>query len=400
MTGAGLVADELAYRFLVNCLSSRRDPDSLRKAAMIMEGQPSTYWERVWQLADSGRIAPLVYHVTRDTGLLPQWLRARCQTAYMETGILNALRLRELALLVGVLDGNGIPVILLKGVALAENIYGNVGLRPMVDTDILVQRRHVAAALAVLQRCGYRQVGMEITPGATLAYENEILLRKEGTSVGQIELHWSLFDSPYYQMRLPETAIWETAVSIALEDRTAFQLSPEWTLLHLCGHLAFHHHGTGLLWWNDVAELLYRYTNRIQWPEVMVQAQAAHLTLALKFVLLTAADIWLAPVPRDVIEHLRSLEPTVDELSVGQELMATGRSPGARLLRDARVINSWPERVRFFYHNLVPSAAYIDERYQIKHPSLRPFYYFYRWLIGLYGLLRGPSDRREKGNIQ
>ena len=394
MTGEGLVADEIANRFLVNCLSSRRAPNSLRMAAMIMEGRPSPSWERVWQLADSGRIAPLVYHVTRETSMLPQWLRARCQVAYMETGILNALRLRELASLVGELDGDGIPVILLKGVALAENVYGNVGLRPMVDTDILVQRRNVVAALAVLQRCGYRQVGMEITPGATLAYENEILLRKEGNSVGQIELHWSLFDSPYYQRRLPETTIWGTAELIALENRTAYQLSPEWTLLHLCGHLAFHHQGTGLLWWNDVAELLYRFANRIQWPEVMAQAQAAHLTLALKLVLLTAADIWLAPVPRDVIEHLRSLEPAVDEISVGQELMAAGRSPGARLLLDARVINSWPERIRFIYHSLFPSAAYMDQRYQIERPSLRPFYYFYRWLIGLYGLLVGPSDRR------
>jgi hypothetical protein len=80
--------------------------------------------------------------------------------------------------------------------------------------------------------------------------------------------------------------------------------------------------------------------------------------------------------------------------------MIAGRPPGARLLLDARAINSWPERAKFIYHNLVPSAAYMEQRYQIKHPSLRPFYYFYRWLIGLYGLLGGPSDRREKGNSQ
>jgi hypothetical protein len=45
----------------------------------------------------------------------------------------------------------------------------------------------------------------------------------------------------------------------------------------------------------------------------------------------------------------------------------------------------WRQRVRFARTNLFPSAAYMRQRYQIKHPLLLPLYYPYRWLRGLRG---------------
>lgn len=64
------------------------------------------------------------------------------------------------------------------------------------------------------------------------------------------------------------------------------------------------------------------------------------------------------------------------------------------MLIDARGFGSWHEKAGFLVHNLFPSAAYMDARYDIAYPATRPFYYIYRWLLGLSGVVRDFSNRR------
>ena len=65
-----------------------------------------------------------------------------------------------------------------------------------------------------------------------------------------IDVHWSLFDSPYYQDRNAMDWFWDTAEPV-LYRRSS---STEALLIHLCGHLALHHGTRGLLWGHDIVE--------------------------------------------------------------------------------------------------------------------------------------------------
>ena len=384
------VAD--ARQFLIDCLVARRRPELLATLAEQIAAQAPD-WDAVGALALSERVAPLLYYSTRRHHLLPDELLHRCHKAYTETGLLNALRLNELAGLLAALATGGIDVILLKGVALAERVYSNIALRPMVDIDLLVRKANVCQALALLQDAGYRFEGPEISPDAALEFENEILLRERDRSGWVIELHWSLFDSPYYQERLPEGTLWETAESVAFEGSTACALSPEHELLHLCGHLALHHRGVGLLWWNDIADLITCDADRLDWDRLLTEAEALNLIMPLQAVLPEAAERWAAPVPPDVLYRLAALVPRPDEARVYHQLTAGHRPPARRLLSDLSEIPGWGARLRFLFRNLFPSAAYMDERYGISRPWLRPFYYLRRWLVGLGGLLSAGSNR-------
>jgi len=376
-----------ARRFIIDCLAARRRP-ALLSALIDRVDRRAPDWNTIESVALSERVAPLLYHTARRRGLLPDDLLHRCHQAYTETGLLNALRLNELTGLVAALSIEGIDVIILKGAALAERVYDNIALRPMVDIDLLVRREDVRSALAVFDAAGYAPTEPEISPDASLEFENEILLRKRDRSGWVIELHWSLFDSPYYQEHLREDVLWEAAEPAPMgASPTSHVLSSEHELLHLCGHLALHHRGVGLLWWNDIAELITCDADRLDWNRLLTEAGRLNLIMPLQAVLPEAAEQWAAPVPPDVLHRLAALVPRPDETRVYHQLTTDYRPPTQRLLADLSGITDWRARLRFLFRNLFPSAAYMDERYGIRRPWMRVCYYPYRWARGLAGLM-------------
>lgn len=331
---------------------------------------------------------PLLYHTTRDSGLVPGQLFERCRDAYLETGIHNTLRLESVATLLNEAHSRGIQVIALKGAALAGQVYGNLGLRPMMDIDLLVRINDVHETRALLRECDFHQIGQELSPGTALAYENELSYSKRDRIQWQLELHWSLFNSPYYQRHLAEECIWQAAEPITIGGAPAYSLSPEWTLLHLCGHMALHHRRAGLLWWNDIADAIGYYTERFNWDELMTLAETAHLVRPLQSILPAMAKDWHAQVPVEQLARLGQLVPAADEVKASKAIVDESWPAGHQLMADVRSMRSWPERIRFFYHNMIPSGAYMDQRYNIRHPAMRAYYYVRRWLIGLAGLAR------------
>lgn len=390
MVGNLTAAFEMIIRLLVS-LGSVHDNHLSSTARVVPE---SIDWEQVWQIADRERVVPLLYQATQRMTGLPDWWQGRCRAEYQKTGILNTLRFRELSTLLADLRSAGLEAIVLKGAALAELIYGNPALRPMVDLDLLLHKHDISQAIELFAGRGYQVVGHEIAAGSTLAYENEVALRKETSYGWQIELHWSLFDSPYYQSRLPGDEWWDTSVALTISGEPALCLSPEWTLIHLCGHLTFHHHGEGLLWWHDLAALLRMYGSKIDWDYVITQAQAADMVLPLKETLPHLETEWEVPIAPEIAERLWGIVPGPEEIEINQVLTGRILSPGQRMLIDARGFGSWHEKAGFLVHNLFPSTAYMDARYDIAHPAARPFYYIYRWLLGLSGVVRDFSNRR------
>lgn len=382
-----------ARQLIIECLAARRLPEHLAAIGQQIAGR-SIDWDEVWTLAASERVAPLLYHTTRHHPILPEWMLLLGREAYLEAGLLNTLRLKELSTLLSEFALNGIDVILLKGAALVERIYGNIALRPMVDVDLLVRREHVRPALASLQAAGYQSSGAEIRPDTALDFENELLLWKQDRVEWVTELHWSLFDSPYYQHRLPEATLWASAVEFQMDDQPARVLSPELELLHLCGHLTLHHRGQGLLWWNDIAEVIHADSPRLNWDKLLQQAAELDLVLPLQHILPEVARGWRAPVPPEALDRLAALTPSREEAQVFDSLTAGHRPPARRLLADLQGLPGWKPKARFLASNLFPSAAYMDERYAITHPWQRPFYYPYRWYLGIS---RAINPRKKKG---
>ena len=217
-------------------------------------------------------LTPLLYRILQGCDFVPAAVAERLQDDYFRTARDNALYLRALAQSLAALAAAGVPVIVLKGAALAETVYANLALRPMVDLDLLVHHQDVSTALTTLASLGYVPVAAEAQTGATVAFENEFPLCKPGRQDTLLEVHWSLINSPYYQQRLTTDWFWATATPYQVEGVAVLCLGPEALLLHLCAHLTFHHHDERLLWLHDVAEVLHVDHDRIDWEELLARA--------------------------------------------------------------------------------------------------------------------------------
>lgn len=332
-------------------------------------------------------LGPLLYARLRGQESLPQSAMAELRQAYYESAGRSARLYHALEAILQALAASGVPAILLKGAALAQTVYENPALRPMGDLDLLVRPADVDTALAALAGLGYRPWQHEPAPGSTRTYENEIMLRREGAPA-PLEVHWGLYDSPHYQEHLPMEWFWQTARPQRSGDASALILGPEAQVLHLCGHLILHHgKDARLLWWHDIAEVIVHYRQEIDWPTLLGQASACDLVYPLQQVLPRIASEWRAPIPPAALEELRLLRPSRAEERIYARLSAGYRPAGRRLLDDLADTSSCRRRLRMAMTNIFPTVAYMQRRYRIRHRLLVPFFYPYRWFLGLRGLL-------------
>ncbi len=390
MTEPGLSKQgEIATRFMCLCLQGRRDPVALQ-AARDLAAREDLDWEALPDAIRAAGLEPLIYHIARDQDLLPPLVKQEIRLRYFQNARRNWLLFRELEDVLRRLTAESVPVILLKGAALAEAIYGNAAVRPMGDMDLLVRREDVPATLRVLAALGYETGHAETRSGDTITYENEVLLSKQGHAEAPIEVHWSLFDSPYYQHALSMDWFWQTALPARIRNVSTLVLGPEAQLLHLCGHLLLHHGGGGsrLLWLHDVAEVITFYGEQLDWDEVLAQAQACDLVLPVQQILTRVNEEWHALIPPAVLEQLGDLRPSRDEERVFAWLTAAHRPVARRFWADLASMPGWGARVRFAWRNFFPSADYMQHRYDIPYRLLAPLYYPYRWWLGLRSVWR------------
>ncbi|MBA4742247.1 MAG: nucleotidyltransferase family protein [Azoarcus sp.] len=113
-------------------------------------------WAEVLRAAGEHRLAPLLYRRTREAGVaLPDDVRRALAAAYARQKAIASAQGATLAELGAELAAAGTEVVVLKGGALAHQVYSEPALRPMEDLDLLVAPGHGEAACEVLRACGF-----------------------------------------------------------------------------------------------------------------------------------------------------------------------------------------------------------------------------------------------------
>lgn len=365
------------------CLKGRRHPHALASARRLM-AEPWFDWEQLVGTATAHRVSSLVYDALNGTGVFPPHVDVALSTAYNRTAFLNLFFLHQLSDQLNRLKSLGVDVIVLKGASLAITVYRTIGLRPMVDVDLLVHREQAPTLLRVLKESGFEQ-GLEPQPGAALEFENELALYKPGLEPIRFDIHWSLFDSHYYQNTLSLDWYWQSSRTRLWNGSPFPVLSPEAQLIHLCGHLALHHaQAPGLLWFNDLDEIIWANKDEISWDLLLKKACEMNLVLPVRNYLSQLAGEWEAPIPDAVVEQLRALPVSADEQRLYR--WHTAKHEGSlvsRVLPDLYELPGGRRKLRFIWAKLAPSADYLRKRYERPKPYPVIFLYLYHFGTGL-----------------
>jgi hypothetical protein len=256
----------------------------------------------------------------------------------------------------------GIPIVLLKGAALATTAYRDSSLRPMTDLDLWVRDEDMPRASGVLSGLGFRlEGGLPHRPRALQERSRgELVFRPEDGGHGLVELHFGAFQGWWARRTADpdDQGLWSRAVPVG-PGRHARCLAPEDATLQTAFHVAINQFGQapwrGLM---DLAVLARVYP--IDWRTVADRAVAWRLATVTWLVLDLANELAGLPGCEPALARLRPPRPrravlrafmSARALIAGRELTAIGRRhaflaslvdrrrDGARLI--GRTI--WPE---------------------------------------------------------
>ncbi len=176
-------------RLLLYCAQTRIPEDTQNKVKDILSFPLN--WEEVLESAFWYGISPLLYKNLKDiqkTHFIPRDFMNKLRTAYHKNLARNMFIYEELKSILEAYNKNGIKVIVLKGAALAKIVYGDIGLRPMGDIDLLFKKEDLPNAEKTISELGYILKGNE-SPEWYRTNHKEICHLQRDRNM-PVESHW------------------------------------------------------------------------------------------------------------------------------------------------------------------------------------------------------------------
>jgi Uncharacterised nucleotidyltransferase len=285
------------------CLAARTALEPIVERQLVELLRGSIDWERLWAQGHLHEVLPLLTVTLRrlaaQAPIPAPWL-AQAQRRYYATMLRNTALADELLRILAAFRQAGVAALPVKGLVLAETLYGSLALRPLGDLDVLVRPADLPRARAALGELGFAQAKEPGYENAYHPYHDPPYYRRAVGGPICLELHWGLWASHFFQ--LETDALWRRAVPAQLHGAALSILSPEDTLLHLAIHRS--RSALRLRFVCDVAELLRRYRATLDWDYLLAQTQAAGARTTLFYTLALAAELLEAPLPDGLLDHL------------------------------------------------------------------------------------------------
>lgn len=240
------------------------------------------------------RLLPLLY---RNLGpqLAADPAAAWLKDVYRGSWTANQLGLRVGRRAIDALQTTGIDVLMLKGAALIDSVYGDLGARPMGDIDLAVPPPRIAEAVRALQGAGL--MATEGDPERLLAARHSLAFRDPGGQ--EVDLHRGMLWHPGL-----DEEFWRGSVDAEVAGTRVRILNPTDQLLHVCAHGAAWNPVHPVRWAADAFKAIEADGSRLDWQRLTVMARSGRLSAPIAEALDVLADDLEAPVPEDVRTEL------------------------------------------------------------------------------------------------
>ena len=186
-----------------------------------------------------------------------------------------------------------IPLIILKGMALAYLAYPNPYCRFMSDIDLFVPRADLKRAVQLARNLGFRD--------SKNVFSQECPALVSLDRLVQIEIHGSL--PSFARFRVDTDSLWDRSLSADMGGVQARVLCPEDFIQHLCLHIGPHDHYLsrlqGLL---DFRFYLEKHGIEIDWQAVSDYSIQIGSSAWVYLTLWLAQELLGAPVPADFFQ--------------------------------------------------------------------------------------------------
>ncbi len=328
-------------------------------------------WSCVAEQAVQQKIGALAYHRVAngpEGALVPDPVRNRLRTLYALGQLRNTLLLRDAGQVIDVLHAAGIPVMVLKGLHLATQVYAEPALRTMSDIDVMVHERDLAEAEAALVREGF---GPQPRPDIRdFCRRSNHLARLTRPKTVPVEVHWTI-ERPTSPFSIDVEGLWRRAQPVSIDGVEALALSAEDLILHLCLHTSYHHRfdRTALKGLVDIDAVVAASNGRIDWHGLARTAGAWKAGPYVYATLHLATAILGTPVPPAVLGTLGRKPGDDDLVELVRRFILTPMIDLPQGYRDIRDPDTWWHRVGNVVRSIFLPKDQIRRLYNVREGS-------------------------------
>jgi hypothetical protein len=298
----------------IRCIS-RRHLDRAEKDYLLNFVKKDVPWENIAAIAEMEGVSGLVYCNLRNMDLLdliPTTAIRRLESSYIRTKKHSLAIIAEARDLSARLEQARVPVLALQGLSLFR-LYGDAGLRPLGDMDLMVKPGRKGRLRELLKQAGYH--------APYPAYPD--ILRKEAVLV---DMHTHILNldrihSRQYIFPADLTSMWQRAGPFFDQQNGLLILDPFDNFVALAAH-ALKHSYSRLIWLVDLHKCLLEISaNPGGWEEIVKRARFWQQEKIILYALILVESILGLKVPLRVkyelgIGRLNILEKYILRLKI------------------------------------------------------------------------------------
>lgn len=351
-------------------------------------------WDNLLDSAYWHGVAPLLYHNIKQMGegnYIPPDLLNKLKNTYYENLAKNMYLYSELGKILEAFNQNGIKVIVLKGAALAEAVYGDIALRPMNDIDLMVKKEDLPTAEKIMSDLGYTFAGKELPEWYRENHFHVGYLSPDKSIL--VELHWHIARKSHpSRIAIIDSGLiegfWERAKTSEIAGTKALVLCPEDLLLHLSLHFLKHRfmsnsfRGTftnrnALIQLCDISQILKHYGNEINWTRLEQEADKHGIKNLVFSIIHIAEELGSG----ESVCHENSNGPNPENLDcellelIHKKILAKEERIPAVFFQSLAA-DSYKLKVRILLDSLFPQPSVLARKYSLDPHSLK-FYLYY-----------------------
>jgi hypothetical protein len=341
--------------------------------AAALRGEPAG-WPADWvsEGAAGAVVERIAYHgvatlLNDRTTMIENWPTA-IREQIPKTALAQSMWELRHALVVGALleklTNAGVPHLLLKGSAIAYDLYQNPAARERGDTDLLVPKDKRDAARETLNESGFRRdIEAHDLPEAVRSQEPWSFTSEDAT-IHSIDLHWQPLNTPALDARLSFDEMASGCRALPRLSAAAIAPSRLMMLLHACLHRGLHDcspyfvggrtyfGGNRLIWLYDLA-LLGRAMSASEWRDFCRTAVEKRVAAVCLEGLAAAESCFGAFCPDSVREKLRSAKPG--------SYFRSGQF--GRALQDLTAVPGVQRKWQYLWARAVPTRDFVRAKY-------------------------------------
>lgn len=360
-------------------------------------------WNLFLRLVLQHRVFPLVYRYLnchKDLAV-PEHVRLSLRQVCKENISKTLCMTAELMKLLRAMEGQGIPVLVMKGIPLAYYLYKDITLRPSSDLDILVSPENVNKAWKIIEEYNYAPVHpVTHTTSSQLdkwMEANQHLAFWHDGQETYLEVHWRLSYYGWDTLLTSGTGIGEIQVA----GQAMQVMEKEVLILYLILHGAFHAWAQ-LRWLQDIDNLVRK--NEFSWDVLYQLAEQMHVRHILNQSIYLIEELWETHIPESVWEKvmhdkkaLRLSDMVMPFICDHDHYQKTNRQVASLFLQQKKYLfclqPSWREKLIFIWRCFLPAKE--DHELIVFPRKLYFMYYILSPLTSIGRRIRNFSRRAK-----